>query len=57
MSDLGKGIAEIRRVREKIWEDIKDKTPQERAKYFHERGKVLCEKYGLEYCDQKEVNA
>jgi hypothetical protein len=38
---------EVNEIRLKIYETIKDMTPEEQVEYFNKRGEALAKKYGL----------
>ena len=47
MSNEPKALKEIHRIREQIYEETKDLSPEERAERRNKIGKEIAEKYGL----------
>lgn len=47
MSNEPRAMKEIHDIRLKIYEEIKDMTPEEQVRYFNESTKETVEKYGI----------
>ena len=42
-----KALQEVHEIRAKMWEELKDFTPEQRAEIINKRGNELAEKYGF----------
>ena len=49
MIDPGNAVREVWAARDRIWEKIKDMTPDEQIRYFNRKGRKFAKKYGLKY--------
>ena len=49
MTNEPKAVKEIHDIREKIYEETKNMTPEERAKYAHADAQKLIKQYNLKF--------